>query len=328
MILTLAFASACNARSAGESGGKAGPSVSEKKEAAVIVPRFSSDSAYRFLSDQLSFGPRNPGSAGNARCAEYLAGTIARLGADTVITHTPAIEVPYADGKVKITNILGRFNPSNPRRILLVAHWDTRPVADEDSDPKLREKPIPGANDGGSGTAVLLEVARVLAQNPRSEIGVDILFVDAEDSGIPSENDSWCLGTQEWLKKYPSGVPGPYVPEFGILLDMVGGRNARFHREMFSDSFAPQIVDKVWSAAAAEGFSGVFVNSRGNAITDDHIPFNKAGIPTINIIESKSVSTGSFPPVWHTHADNLDNISKESLRAAGQTVLRLIYNRK
>lgn len=326
-VLSLALSYACTARSAGNNGGDAVSSAVKEAAEQNQVPDFNADSAYLFLKSQLDFGPRNPGSKGNRECAEYLVNTLRRLGADTVITHTPEINIPYA-GKTRICNILGRFSPNNPNRILLIAHWDTRPVADEDPNVNRQDKPIPGANDGASGVAVLLETARILAGNPGNKVGVDILLVDAEDSGTHTDDSSWCLGTQAWIEKYPNGVPGTFAPRFGILLDMVGGKGAKFHREMFSDSFAPQVVNAVWANAAQAGYASVFVNERGNAINDDHIPLNKAGIPTIDIIENKSDANGSFSPTWHTHEDNLSNISRQTLKAAGQTVLQTIYTQK
>jgi len=317
----------CNTKTAGSPGSRTDMPADSIVGEDPNIPAFLADSAYSYVAGQVAFGPRNPGSQSHSRCATFLTDKLRGFGADTVMTHTPIIDVPYA-GKIRITNILARFNTAMPRRILLLAHWDTRPIAEEDPDPALRDKPIPGANDGASGAGVLLEVARILGSCAKPEVGVDILLVDAEDSGNHNDDTSWCLGTQEWLRTYPSGLPGPYSPSFAVLLDMVGAKDARFPREMFSDSFAPQIVNDVWSAAVAAGHSLTFPNARGGAITDDHVLFNKSGIPAIDIIESKNPVTGGFNPTWHTHADDMDNISVKTLEAVGETVIRLLYTQK
>lgn len=323
--MTLLFS--CNANSAGSSGGDSGNVKKESGRDSVSLPVFSADSAYAFVAEQVGFGPRVPGSAAHGKCAAMLEKRLKDFGAESVTVHSPVISTPYARD-VKISNIFARYNSGAPRRILLLAHWDTRPVAEEDPDPEKRELPIPGANDGASGAAVLLEIARILGQNPLPKVGVDLLFVDAEDSGNHSDDMTWCLGTQAWLKDYPSGVPGAYSPEYAVLLDMVGGKDARFHREMFSDSHSPGTVNEVWAAAAAAGARDLFVNGTGGAITDDHVFFNKSGIAAIDIIESRNSRTGGFNPTWHTHADNMDNISAKTLEGVGKTLIYLLYNKK
>ena len=184
--------------------------------------------------------------------------------------------------------------------------------------------PILGANDGGSGVGVLLEIARCL-QERKPMIGVDILFVDAEDYGNSGDNeDTWCLGTQYWIKNLPYSPSR--MPQYGILLDMVGGKDAKFHREYVSQYVAPSIVDKVWTAAVASGYGDVFVNELGGSIVDDHVYVNQGGIPCIDIIETLNPQTMSFNPTWHTLDDNMSNIDRQSLKAVGQTVLNVIYN--
>jgi hypothetical protein len=172
---------------------------------------------------------------------------------------------------------------------------------------------------------VLLEIARQIGHKAPA-IGVDILLCDAEDSGSHDIDESWAIGTKYWTANMPyaKGV----LPEYGILLDMVGGRGAKFHREYFSQNYASNIVDKVWNTAAAVGESDRFVNAIGGAITDDHLSVNEAGIPCIDIIECYNEQTGAFNPTWHTTADNLDNIDPAVLHATGLTVINVIYNEK
>lgn len=226
-------------------------------------------------------------------------------------------------------NIMGRFNPSAPQRILLLAHYDTRPWADRDPEPENRSTPIDGANDGASGVAALLEIARVAGREMPDSVGFDLLFVDMEDSGSPADSaddseDSWALGAQEWVKNMP------YTPEtkprFAILLDMVGGKDARFHREYFSDRDARAVVDRIWSIARMSGMADRFPNATGGAIVDDHLHINAAGIPCVDIIESANPATGSFNPTWHTMADNASNIDRRTLRDVTQVVLNTLFS--
>lgn len=292
----------------------------DNSDTAVCAP-FDADSAYAYVARQVAFGPRVPGSESHAQCARYLADQLARFGADTVIEQTA--ELPEIG---KIHNIMGRYSVHNPARVLLLAHWDTRPWADEDPDPENHSRPIDGANDGGSGVGVLLELSRQFGMK-RPDIGVDILFVDAEDSGNSGDDNSWALGTQYFTSNLPYGESGPY-PAYAILLDMVGGRDAVFAREMFSDHNVPSLVNHVWSAAARAGHGDKFVNRTGVAVNDDHLHLLRAGIPAIDIIECANPVTGAFNPTWHTMSDNIDNIDTASLRAAGETVSYLIYSEK
>jgi len=221
-----------------------------------------------------------------------------------------------------VYNIFGSINPGATRRVLLLAHYDTRPHADEDPDPSNRSTPLDGANDGASGVAVLLDVARALRANPVDSIGVDILLTDLEDSGTDGDDTSWCLGTQKWVENMP--YTDGNLPAYGILLDMVGGRDARFNREMISDSYARHICDKVWAVAAASGLSARFPNERGGAVIDDHLYINRAGIPCIDIIENANPATGSFNPTWHTLGDNIGAIDPATLAAVSQVVLNTL----
>ena len=285
---------------------------------------FNADSAYRNVEAQVNCGYRVPGTKGHACCAQYLVSELKRYGVDTVIEQKTTVTAFNGD-KLPINNILGQFNKDAVRRVLLLAHWDTRPWADAEEDVSKHNTPIDGANDGGSGVGVLLEIARCLSIE-KPKIGVEILFVDAEDYGQSNGDDenTWCLGTQYWIKKLPYAPER--MPEYGILFDMVGGKDAKFHREYASQYSAGHIVDKVWAMAVASGYGDVFVNQVGGSVMDDHIYINQANIPCIDIIENNNPSTSSFNPTWHTLNDNMSNIDRNSLKAVGQTVLNVIYN--
>lgn len=309
---------ACSAKTESKSVGE--------EEVTEAKPRieFNADSAYRNVKAQVDFGPRVPGMESHTKCAQYLVGELKRYGVDSVIEQKTTVTAFNGD-KLPINNIMGQINKNATTRVLLLAHWDSRPWGDEDPDESKRNNPIPGANDGGSGVGVLLEIARCL-QLEKPSIGVDILFVDAEDYGDTkgdSEN-SWCLGTQYWIKNMPYASNA--LPKYGVLLDMVGGFDVRFSREQISMALAQSIVNKVWGVAANSGYSNVFVNEIGGSIVDDHYYVNQGGIPCIDIIESSNPQTGGFNPTWHTHADNMSNISRTSLKAVGQVLLNVIYN--
>lgn len=285
---------------------------------------FNADSAYSHIAAQVGFGPRIPGSAPHATCVDYISGRLRGYGADTVIVSRSTAD-NRRGGTVPVANILARYNSGAARRVLLLAHYDTRPWADNDPDEANRDKPVPGANDGASGVGVLLELARQMgAKNPA--VGVDLLMVDAEDGGNDGDETSWCIGTQEWLRGNP--YRGSVRPSYAVLLDMVGGDDAVFRREIISDHFARSVNDRVWAVASASGYADRFVNASGGGVTDDHIFINRAGIPAIDIIDAAHPATGSFPPAWHTVADDMPAISTATLKAVGQTVANLIYSEK
>lgn len=313
--------------SCGKSGNaKAAAEPDRAETVEVTVPQADADSAFAYVKAQTDMGPRNPGSAAHARIQDWIAARLGAFGADTVIMQRAAVMGP--DGKrLPICNIMGRFNPEASRRLLLLAHYDTRPWADEDPDPANRHTPISGANDGASGVGVLMEIARHLGQNAPA-VGVDLLFVDAEDSGSssdesPSSDLTWCLGTQHWVTDMPY-TPAS-LPEGAILLDMVGGRDAVFRQEYFSRTQAPALLEKVWRTAADAGFGARFIPEVGGAVNDDHLHLLANGIPAVDIIEIGHPETGSFNPTWHTLSDNIDNIDPETLRVVGQTVLNVVY---
>ena len=296
-------------------------------EASVIVPIFNGDSAYDFVDKQVSFGPRVPNTAAHRACADWLAGKLRSYGAEVVVQEAKL--TAYTGEQLDARNIIAQFQPEKKRRVLLCAHWDSRPWADADPDPSNHRKPILGANDGGSGVGVLIEIARHLSMVP-TNVGVDIILFDAEDYGTHAAEtstieNSWALGSQLWsrLPHNPN-----YNARYGILLDIVGAPDARFYREGISEHFASNIVDKVWKRAAELGYGDTFVNEEGGIVTDDHLYVNQfLGIPCIDII-SHSKEDGSFGAYWHTMKDNMEWISAQTLKKVGQTVMTVIYNEK
>lgn len=315
LIVTILVLSACGQRNT--------TAVTAGKSPSASQPAFDTDSAMAFLKAQTDMGPRVPGSESHTRCSEYLVNTLTRLGADTVIQHRAEVTAWNGD-RLPLINIMARFNrQAGVRPVLLVAHWDSRPWADAEDDKAESAKPIDGANDGASGVAVLLEIARQ-ASIHGTMMPLDILLVDGEDYGnsdTPGGETTWCLGTQAWLEDSPyNNEPSP---RYGLLLDMVGGRDAQFHREYFSDRYASGIVDMVWNTAASLGLGDRFVNKPGGAVTDDHVFLNRAGIPVIDIIENNNPATGSFNTTWHTHDDNYGNIDPAAIRDTGRLVSRL-----
>lgn len=292
-----------------------------KPEEQLKVPAFDADTAYKYVSDQVAFGPRLPGSAAQLACAKWMNSQLLKV-CDTV--YRQDVHVTGGDGKsLPCINLIGVINPKAPRRILFLTHWDSRPWADQDT--KDKDKPILAADDGASGVAVLLELAKqIKAHGLSSQIGIDILFTDVEDYGRSEwGEDSYCLGTQYWA--HHPHVPG-YKADFGVLLDMVGARGAQFPMEGSSTAFAGDVQQKVWQAAGHAGYASYFPYVAGANITDDHVPVNKiAGIKTIDIINLTQDLERPFAPHWHTHADAMDIIDKNTLKAVGQTLLQTIY---
>lgn len=301
---------------------------SKMTEKAVLLGSFDKDSAYQYIADQVAFGPRVPGTEAHKACAKYIVDKLRHFGADTIIEQQAVVEAFNGD-KLPINNIFAQFNPSALNSILLVAHWDSRPWANMERSDERRNRPVPGANDGASGVGVILEIARNL-QKVAPTCGIDILFTDAEDygnsNGFTNNDESWCLGTQYWVKNMPYNSINR--PTYGILLDMVGGMDARFHREMYSNKHAKPATVKIWAEAKNLGYENIFINKVGGEVVDDHTFINQAGIPTTDIIEHVSDVTGSFPATWHTLDDDMQHISKKTLEAVGNTVLNVIYKEK
>ena len=326
ILVPMLLAAACSNRTA---EGSAESQSTEEATAPIEAtwPIFNADSAYAYVDQQVKFGPRVPGTESHRLCREYLTGKLKSFGADTIILQQATVEA-FNGKSLPMTNILARFNTKSPRRILIAAHYDTRPWADEETDESKQSTPIDGANDGASGVGVILELARNL-QMSLPEIGVDFLLTDVEDYGshdddTPGES-SWALGAQYWAAN-PVYTP-TQRPAYGILLDMVGGRDARFYREYFSEQTAGWLNTKVWTAAATEGI-GRFKNEVRGGVTDDHIFITRSGIPCIDIIECANDRTGSFPPYWHTTSDNMENIDRATLGDVGRTLMRVIYSEK
>jgi len=295
-------------------------------KSSVTTPTFNADSAYLYISEQVALGPRVPNTKAHKLCSEYLSSKLEDFGAKVHVQE--ATLTAYDNTKLEAKNIIGVYNPEKEKRILLFAHWDSRPYADEDPDKSKHRTHVDGADDGASGVGVLLEIARQI--NLKSpEVGIDIIFFDAEDYGVPyfaktKMEDSWCLGSQYWAKN--PHVPN-YKAEYGILLDMVGGKDATFYKERYSVRYAANIVEKVWSTAKSLGYGRFFINSAGGYITDDHIYVMKGlNIPCINIINFNPNSEKGFSQYWHTVKDNMENIDKKTLNAVGHTVMEVIYN--
>jgi Zn-dependent M28 family amino/carboxypeptidase len=298
-----------------------------KESQTITPPNFNQDSAFHFVKSQTDFGPRVPNTNAHKQCAQYLQNKIEQY-CDKVFVQ-PFTTNTFDGVKINCKNIIGSFSPEKEKRVLLASHWDSRPFADHDPNPANHDNPIDGANDGASGVGVLLEIARQL-QEKNPEIGVDIVFFDAEDWGIPSgqrgSDDWWALGSQHWSKN--PHVPN-YKADYGILLDMVGAPNAQFLQEGFSTHYASKIVSKVWAKAYQLGYKNYFLNIAGNPITDDHIYVNKiAKIPMINIIHQDNTTGTGFVYTWHTLQDVVENIDKHTLFVVGTTILAVIYDEK
>jgi hypothetical protein len=289
----------------------------------VATPTFNADSAFLFVKKQVDFGPRAPNTEAHRKCAAWLASEFKRHGLSVIEQKFQAPH--YKGGTFNGINIIGQYKPEHPRRILLAAHWDTRFQADQDT--KDQNKPILGADDGGSGVGVLLEIARLLQEQPL-DMGIDFVLFDLEDQGNDSDDGqdnskTWCLGAQHWSKNLHK--PG-YMPLFGILLDMVGGANPKFQKEAISMQAAPGIVEKVWSTAASLGYSNIFVQEAGKPVTDDHyFVILNARIPMIDIISRPGGTESGFVPHWHKHDDNMKAIDKNTLRIVGEVVTAVVY---
>lgn len=300
-------------------------------EAALIVPVFDADSAYDFVARQVAFGPRVPNSKEHRLCGDFLEDKLRSYGAE-VVTQNVTLTA-YNGDKLQARNIIAQFQPQNKKRVMLCAHWDSRPWADSDPDKANHYKPILGANDGASGVGVLLEIARHLSVVP-ANVGVDIILFDAEDYGRHEADPytgegldhSWALGSQYWAR-FPHKEN--YNARYGILLDIVGAPSSTFYREGISEYYASAIIDKVWAQAARDGYAKYFIDERGGMVTDDHYYVNKfLGLPCIDIINCDPDSPNGFGPYHHTIKDDMDWIDATTLKAVGQTVMTVIYSEK
>lgn len=316
----------CGGQKKTTNGGQNTTSQGEQR-ATIEVSPFSADSAYRHIEIQVTFGSRVPNTSAHKACSDYLIKTLEKEG---LSLHVQDLDLKAYDGTIlKSRNIIAVHNPDATHRILLFAHWDTRPMADHDKDKTKRDMPIDGADDGASGTGVLLEIARLLRLHPMKNIGIDIALFDAEDYGAPESSDyqgnstdTWALGTQYWTKT--PHKPG-YRADFGILLDMVGSKGATFYREYFSQESAGKLVSQIWATAHRLGHQDFFVNEMGGAVTDDHFfVIRDLGIPCVDIINFKPDTDKGFGTYWHTHDDNINIIDLHTLKAVGETVWQVI----
>ena len=326
--LTALALSACNGRATTGT-----TSVTPTTDTLVAAPTFNADSAMSYLRRQCDFGPRVPGTAAHRACGEWISRAFAATGARTADHNTT---VRGYDGKeMPCRNIMAFANPDAGPRILITAHWDSRAWADNDPDADNHRTPVPAANDGASGIAVMLELARLIADMPPA-IGVDFVCFDAEDQGHPQWDDSyddeadeagfWCLGSRAWAEE---AFSRGYTARFAINLDMVGGRGARFAVEGYSQRSAPSVAQLVWAKAALLGHDDIFTNTTGGYVMDDHVSvIQLANIPAIDIIPNVDDPRSSFGRTWHTLSDTPDAIDPDILAAVGQTILQVIYSMK
>lgn len=308
-----------------------------KKPAVIERPAFSADSAYAYIEKQMSFGPRVPNSAAHMQCAVWLIEQLRAFGAEVELQKGQMPD--YRGNDQQIYNIIGHFytlETASRARILLGAHYDTRPWCDEEDDYNERFYNVPGANDGASGVGVLLEIARQIGLRMSDSLlttPVDIIFFDVEDSGSPrfytgaEREDTWCLGSQLWATNYadsrkPNGESTKPVYQFGIVLDMVGAPDAVFPREMYSTNYAPNYQQQIWRSAQRMSYGAMFSDQQSYPITDDHYYVNRiAGIPCVDIIHYDIRNATGFPWWWHTRQDDMSNISKPTLQAVGEVVM-------
>ena len=299
-----------------------------KKAPEVVRPPFSADSAYSYIETQLAFGPRVPNSEAHVNCAVWLIQQLRAAGAE--IELQKGFMPDYRGNNQQIYNIIGHFvtpETMNRPRILLAAHYDTRPWCDEEEEYAQRYYNVPGANDGASGVAVLLEVARQLGQQENRAVPVDIIFFDCEDMGTPQfytgaeRENTWCLGSQLWATQYANANANAKY-QYGIVLDMVGAPDACFPREMYSTQYAANYQQQIWRSAERLGYGGLFSNQQSFPITDDHYYINAiAGIPCVDVIHYDMRNATGFASWWHTRNDDLNHISRATLQAVGEVVM-------
>ena len=324
VLVAVAIVCSCaSCKNASKSGAAAEPDT-----VALVGPTFNQDSAYAFAAKQCSFGERTMNSKAHDLCGDWIMSKFSEYG---MKVEAQDAKLTGWDGtKLRSRNIIARFRPEQTTRILLCAHWDSRPWADNDPDSTNWHKPVMAANDGASGVAVMLELARLLKSDTTLNVGVDFVCFDAEDYGTPQwasatdDGDTWALGAQYWAEHLPQG----YEARYGILLDMVGGEGAKFYQEGVSKQYANEIVNKIWRTASQIGYGSFFPMKDGGMITDDHVPVNeKAGIPCVDIIAFyPDCQQSSFGPTWHTVSDTMEHIDPNVLKAVGQTMVQVLYS--
>ncbi len=283
------------------------------------VPRFDEDHAFSYLVAQCDFGPRNPGLDGYYACLDYFIAELDQSANEIILQDFSYQEQRY-NKRYNLENIIARYNPDSEFQTVISAHWDTRPWADQEDLRQDRDQPIIGANDGASGVAILLELAKIMGENP-PPIGVNLVFFDGEDLGVPGENETYCQGSRFFAKNLP--IPRP---DEAINLDMVGDKQLVLPIERYSLEYHPKLVRHLWDRAKDMGLDA-FIGRVDYAIYDDHIPLNEiAGIPSIDIIDFKYPN--SYANFWHTLNDIPENCSEESLGQVGDLMVDYIYNRE
>lgn len=298
-------------------------SIEKEEKKRVTIPSFNQNDAYKYIEKQVSFGPRMPNTEGHKACRDWLMETFESMNTKVYAQDFEA--TAYTGEVLNGTNIIASYNPKHKRRIIVAAHWDTRHIADQDEDLDRRNEPIMGADDGGSGVGVILEMASILNENP-IDIGVDFILFDLEDYGNNTANahDTYCLGSQYWSR---NPHIRNYKAEFGILLDMVGGKNPKFGYEFYSYKYARSYMEKIWRLAKGMGYGSMFTTEEIGGITDDHKYVNEiAKIPMLDIISKPGNTQYGFVPHWHTHDDTMEAIDPKTLKGVGQVVIASLYN--
>lgn len=299
---------------------KASSTPTKSETSNLVIPSFKADSAYQFIVDQVEMGPRVPGTDAHKAFIDWSANKLRGYGAEVILQDFET-DTPYQKS-VKGTNIIAQFNPVYKKRLVLAAHFDSRYHADQDDNEVEKKKPVDGADDGASGVGVLMEIARILSSN-EIKMGIDIVFFDVEDQGDSNGAvDSWGIGAQYWSKNLFK--PG-YRPKFGILLDMVGAKNAQFAKETYSMRYAETYVNKIWSLARGMSYTDLFINETSGAIDDHYFVNTIAGIPMLDIINKAPGDGGKFGAHWHTQDDNIDIISKRTILVVGRVVTAAIF---
>ena len=301
--------------------------TASKAGTVVKAPAFDAEAAFEKVKTQVEFGPRVPKTSAHKACGDWIVAQLKSSGLEVTEQNFQGVSVKFKT--VPGRNIIGSYNSSASKRILLAAHYDTREIADQDNE--RTEEPIPGANDGGSGVAILLQMAKeIVRSETKPNIGIDFIFFDLEDGGDPangpssSRNDygGYLMGSEYWAKNpHKEG----YTAFYGVLVDMVGAKGATFVKDKASMQVAPSVVNKIWNIASTKGYSGYFISQNGGDILDDHIPvIIHRKIPMIDIIDQK-IGGQTFFDHWHTHDDNLEAIDANTLKAVGETLLQTLY---
>ena len=282
-------------------------------------PDFDEDHAFEYLVAQCDFGPRNPGSEGYYACLDFIINELDQSADDIILQDFRYQEQRYRK-RYDLQNIIARFNPDASFQTIISAHWDTRPWADQEDNRRDRNQPIIGANDGASGVAVLLELAKIMGETP-PPIGVNLGFFDGEDLGVPGENETYCQGSRYFAKNLP--IPRP---DEAINLDMVGDKQLHIPVEKYSLEYNPNLVRYLWGRADDMGLDAFDITPQ-YAIYDDHVRLHEiAGIPAIDLIDFKYPNP--YANFWHTMNDVPENCSAESLEQVGKLMVDYIYNRE